>query len=123
MNESLGGPMIEKVVERLRALADESRIRLLLRLKSGECNVTSLAAELGLAQASASKHLNVLRHAGLVAVRREGTQALYSVKDQSIFEMCELVCGGVARHVEEEHAALSGIAGARERRKAARAGA
>ena len=118
MNESLSGLMIEKVVERLRALADESRIRLLLRLKRGECNVTSLAAELGLAQASASKHLNVLRHAGLVAVRRDGTQALYSVKDQSIFEMCELVCGGVARHLEEEHAVLSGASETKDRRSA-----
>ena len=107
MKNDLSGPMIEKVVERLRALADESRVRILLRLERGECNVTTLAAELGLAQATASKHLGVLRRAGLVAVRREGTRTLCSVRDRSVFEMCELVCGGVRRHLEEERAALA----------------
>lgn len=108
MNEVLNDAMLVKVVERLKALADEGRVRLLMRLKAGECNVTSLADELGMAQASASKHLSVLRRAGLVSVRREGTQALYSVRDQSVFAMCDLVCGGVRRHLEEEHAVLSG---------------
>ena len=106
MNDRMSEQMVGRVAERLRAMADESRIRLLLRLKRGEANVTSLAEELGLAQASASKHLNVLRQAGLVTVRHEGTQSIYAVKDRSIFDMCDMVCGGVLRHLEEERAAL-----------------
>lgn len=106
MNEVMGDQMIGRVVERLRALADETRVRLLLRLKRGECNVTALSEELGVAQASVSKHLNVLRQSGLVAVRREGTQAIYGIRDKSVFELCKLVCDGVVRHAREEHAAL-----------------
>jgi DNA-binding transcriptional ArsR family regulator len=106
MNEEIGDQMIGRVVERLRALADETRVRLLLRLKRGESNVTALSEELGVAQASVSKHLNVLRQAGLVAVRREGTQAIYAIRDKSVFELCKLVCDGVVRHAQEEHAAL-----------------
>ncbi len=74
MKNDMSDEMVGRVVERLRALADETRVRLLLRLKRGECNVTALAADLGVAQASVSKHLNVLRQVGIVAVRREGTQ-------------------------------------------------
>lgn len=98
--------MIERVVERLKALADESRVRLLLRLKRGECNVTTLSEELEVAQASVSKHLNVLKHVGLVSARREGNQAIYGIRDESVFELCKLVCDGVVRHAREEHAAL-----------------
>ena len=103
----LNEEMIPKIVERLRALADESRIRLLLRLKNGECNVNTLKAELGIAQASVSKHLTVLRQVGLVDVERRGTQAVYKICDDSVFDMCRLVCDGVVRHLQREHAVLA----------------
>lgn len=98
--------LVAKVVERLRALADETRVRLLMRLKAGECNVTTLSQELGLAQASVSKHLNVLRQVGLLQVRRHGAQSIFSVKDESVFELCDLVCDGVKRHLQQEQSAL-----------------
>jgi DNA-binding transcriptional ArsR family regulator len=94
--------LIGRVVERLKALADENRIRLLMRLKEGECNVSTLSEELGLSQASTSKHLSVLRQVGLIDVTRQGTQAIYRIHDESVFEMCEIVCDGVIRHIEEQ---------------------
>ena len=97
--------LLQDVVERLRALADENRIRLLMRLREGQCNVTALAEELGIAQASVSKHLSVMRRVGIVDVDRQGNQAIYRVRDESVFDMCELVCGGVVRHLQAEHAA------------------
>lgn len=109
--------LIPKVAERLKALADETRLRLLLRLRGGEGNVTELSAELGVAQASVSKHLATLRQVGLIQVRREGVQAIYSVRDDRVFDMCEIVCDGVVRHLREEHAAVSvGDAPRRSRR-------
>ncbi len=98
--------LLANVVERFKALADENRLRILMRLREGECKVTSLAEELNIAQASVSKHLAVLRQVGLVGATRRGTTALYRVKDQSVFEMCELVCGGVIRHLKEEQRML-----------------
>ena len=98
--------LIPKVVERLKAIADENRIRLLLRLRDGECNVTELTGKTGMGQASVSKHLLLLKQVGLVEARREGTQAIYRVRDQSVFQMCSLVCDGVVRHLQKEHAAL-----------------
>jgi ArsR family transcriptional regulator len=104
---TLTDEMIPKVVERLRAIADESRVRLLLRLRRGHCNVSTLVIELGMNQASVSKHLSVLRQAGLVEVHRRGTQAVYRIRDDSVFDMCRIVCGGVVRHLKEEHALVA----------------
>ena len=99
--------LLPGVVERMRALADENRLRLLMRLREGEANVTALTEELGIAQASVSKHLAVMRQVGIVEVTRQGTMAIYRVKDESVFEICEIVCGGVTRHMREEQSALA----------------
>jgi DNA-binding transcriptional ArsR family regulator len=106
MEHPMQPELIGKVVERFKALADENRIRLLLCLRRGECNVMALTRELGLAQASVSKHLGVLKRVGLVEAKRKGTQAIYRVHDASIYELCRHVCDGVLSHLKEEHAAL-----------------
>lgn len=98
--------LIDRVVDRLKALADANRLRLLMRLRQGACNVSTLAEELGMSQASTSKHLSVLRQVGLIDVTRQGTQAIYGIHDDSVFEMCELVCDGVVKHIEEQQRML-----------------
>lgn len=102
MARSLKPELIPQVAERLKAMAEENRIRLLLLLKAGPRRVGDLSEELGLAQASVSKHLAVLRRAGLVTVQRRGTEAFYRIHDPSVFELCDIVCGGVQRHLKEQ---------------------
>lgn len=97
---------LARVVQRLSAVADPSRIRLLLRLRDGEANVATLSNELCIRQASVSKHLAVLRRVGLVKGRKSGTQTIYAIRDESVFEMCEIVCDGVLRHTRREGAEL-----------------
>lgn len=99
--------LLPKIVERLRALADETRLRLLMRLEKGECNVATLVNELGVPQASVSKHLAVMRAAGIVEATRLGNQAIYRLHDHSVVEMCDMVCSGVIRHLQQEHQALA----------------
>jgi DNA-binding transcriptional ArsR family regulator len=118
MPPGLNPQLLPKVVQRLKALADENRIRLLLRLRRGECRVGALADELALAQASASKHLAVLKECGLVRCRRDGTQCVYSIRDDSVFDLCSIVCDGVVRHLKAEHACL-GLANSQRRLKGA----
>jgi ArsR family transcriptional regulator len=115
MSQKFREELIPRVAERLKALADETRLRLLLRLRRGEANVTELSNELGVAQASISKHLSTLRQVGLIQVRREGVQAIYSVRDDKVFDMCEIVCDGVVRHLQQEHAAVSEPASGKRR--------
>lgn len=106
MNKQATPEMISRVAERFAALADETRIRIMMRLHGGECNVSTLSAELGVSQPSVSKHLGILRHAGMVEVRREGTQSICSVRDRSTFDLCEIVCSGVLRHQADVQSAL-----------------
>src|SRR5215211_1410570 len=62
-----------------QALADETRLRLLHLLLSGEATVSELGAHLGLPQPRVSTHLAILREAGLVAVETSGRQRTYRV--------------------------------------------
>jgi DNA-binding transcriptional ArsR family regulator len=60
-----------------RAISDRNRIRILKMLEPGELCVCQITAILGLAPASASKHLSLLRMAGLLAHRKDGRWVYY----------------------------------------------
>lgn len=60
-----------------KALADETRLRILALLNSGELCVCDLMAVLALPQSTASRHLATLRNAGLVEDRRQGVWIYY----------------------------------------------
>jgi ArsR family transcriptional regulator, arsenate/arsenite/antimonite-responsive transcriptional repressor len=64
-----------------KALADESRVRLLLSLKTGELCVCQLTELLGSAPSTVSKHLSILNQAGLVNSRKDGRWIYYSLPD------------------------------------------
>src|SRR3954470_18925563 len=61
----------------LRLLGDGTRLRLLRVLAREPMNVTELTAVLGLAQSGVSRHLGLLRDAGVVAEERSGTHSWY----------------------------------------------
>ncbi|MBA3699040.1 MAG: winged helix-turn-helix transcriptional regulator [Planctomycetes bacterium] len=104
--KELSDEMVARIAERFRGLADVTRIRILVRLQGGECNVSTLATELDVAQASISKHLAVLRSLGFIQMRREGVQAFCTIRDPALPQLCQLMCDGVTRHAQELHAAL-----------------
>jgi SAM-dependent methyltransferase len=66
----LGGPLF-------RLLGDDARLRILRLLAAERLNVTELTGILGLAQSGVSRHLGMLKEAGLVAEQREGGYAFY----------------------------------------------
>jgi DNA-binding transcriptional ArsR family regulator len=61
------------------ALADPTRRAVLARLRTGPRSVGEIVATLPVSQSAVSQHLRVLREAGLVTDRREGTRRLYQV--------------------------------------------
>ncbi|HEX5848016.1 MAG TPA: metalloregulator ArsR/SmtB family transcription factor [Rubrobacter sp.] len=83
------------VAERFKVLSEPMRLRLLYSLMDGEKNVSELVAETGSAQANVSRHLSVLLDAGILGRRKEGTSTHYHIADESIFELCNLVCGSI----------------------------
>lgn len=70
-----------------RALAHAERRRLLRLIGPGERAVGDLAASTGASQPATSQHLKVLRDAGLVDVRVDGTRRLYSVDFRRVAEL------------------------------------
>src|SRR5215472_8849686 len=73
----------------LRALADESRRTMLETLASGPVTVGELAALLPIARPGVSRHLRVLREAGLVDVRHDAQRRVYSLRAQPLAEIDE----------------------------------
>src|SRR3954452_3670107 len=69
------------------ALAEPSRRRILDLLRVRERSVNELVDSVGLSQPGVSKHLKVLREAGLVAVRPDGRQRLYGLRPQPLAEV------------------------------------
>ena len=93
---------LEIIAERFRILGDPLRLRLLHLLEQGERSVGSLVDATGTSQGNVSKHLRILRHAGLVDRRKEGLMAFYQIADPSIFQLCDLVCGRLEEQFRED---------------------
>lgn len=67
-----------------RAVADRSRVRILKLLEPGELCVCQITAVLALAPATVSKHLSVLKSAGLVFQRKQGRWVHYRLADRTV---------------------------------------
>jgi DNA-binding transcriptional ArsR family regulator len=71
-----------------KALADETRQRIMRACCCRWASVGELVAEIGLKQPTVSHHLAILRDAGLVAVRHEGKQTFYSLNQGRVVSCC-----------------------------------
>ncbi|MBX9725082.1 MAG: metalloregulator ArsR/SmtB family transcription factor [Candidatus Obscuribacterales bacterium] len=90
-------PALEIVAARFRALSDASRLQILQTLFAGEHSVQDLCELTAMSQANVSKHLSVLAEQGIVQKRRQGLFVYYSIADDTIYEMCDIVCGAVGK--------------------------
>lgn len=73
----------------IEVLAEPTRRRILDELRQGERPVQALVHRVGLTQPAVSKHLRVLRDAGLVAVRPDGQRRLYRLRPEPLMELDE----------------------------------
>jgi DNA-binding transcriptional ArsR family regulator len=73
----------------LQALADESRRTVLEILRDHPATAGELAGALPIARPGVSRHLRVLREAGLVDVRQEAQRRIYSLKPEALVEVDE----------------------------------
>jgi DNA-binding transcriptional ArsR family regulator len=71
----------------LHALSDESRRAMLERLREGPATVGELAERLPIARPGVSRHLRVLREAGLVEVRQEAQWRVYSLRAEPLADV------------------------------------
>lgn len=94
--------LLDRIAQRFRLLGDPLRLKLLHALAGGEKSVGDLVLETGAGQANVSKHLALLLREGLVARRKQGLQVFYAVIDPRVFELCDVVCGGLNDHLAQQ---------------------
>jgi DNA-binding transcriptional ArsR family regulator len=90
------------------ALADPTRRAVLARLRGGPRSVGEIVSAVPVSQSAVSQHLRVLREAGLVTDRREGTRRLYQVDLTGLTalrayvdEFWDVALASFQRHAEE----------------------
>lgn len=114
--EGLPPEALAQVAAYFQALSEPTRLQILNLLRSGEHNVGELAQACGYSSANISRHLSLLTQHGLVARESRGNAVYYRIADDSVYALCDLVCGNIARQLERT--AHDGKAFARTRRPA-----
>lgn len=73
----------------LDVIAEPTRRRILDAVRESECSVTDLVERVGMHQPGVSRHLKVLRDAGLVEVRRDAQRRMYRLRPEPLMELDE----------------------------------
>jgi len=76
-------------IEVFKALSDSTRIKILELVKDEEKCICEIIPETGKSQPNVSQHLKVLKIAGLITERKEGTRILISISNPNIFDVIE----------------------------------
>lgn len=85
-------------------LGEPQRVRILdLLRRREEASVSEVAEQLGAGYANVAKHLSLLHRERVVGRSKDGTRVRYRIVDQSVLQLCELVCGAI----EQQHAELA----------------
>ncbi|MGE3590797.1 MAG: ArsR/SmtB family transcription factor [Ilumatobacteraceae bacterium] len=80
-------PLSEVKADLFKALAHPARIRVLEVLSDGESSVGAMQQIVGIESSNLSQQLGVLRRAGLVSARKDGSTVYYSLKDPLVGEL------------------------------------
>ena len=108
--ENLPPDALLEVAAYFQALSEPTRLQILNLLRSGERNVGEIAQMSGFTAANVSRHLTLLTKHGLVAREGRGTSVYYRIADESIYALCDLVCGNIARQMERSQKSRAAFA-------------
>jgi len=98
--EGMSNEALHQVAAYFQALSEPTRLKILNLLRSGERNVGEIAEATRYTAANVSRHLTLLTKHGLVAREGRGNAVYYRIADDSIYALCDLVCGNIARQFE-----------------------
>lgn len=82
---------MEKDIKMLKAMGDETRIKILQYLMNGEQCACTIVPFIGKAQPTVSQHMKILLHAGIVEMRRDGVKILYKIRDERALQIMEIL--------------------------------
>jgi DNA-binding transcriptional ArsR family regulator len=98
-SRKLSPEALELVAARFKVMSEPLRLRILHELQGGEMSVMEITEAVESSQPNVSKHLKVLQDAGLVTRRQEGNTVYCSIADETVFELCDVVCSSVREHL------------------------
>ena len=98
--KGLSPQALEQVASYFQALSVPTRLQILNFLRDGERSAGELAQLSGYTGANISRHMAMLTARGLVARESRGTSVFYRMADDSVYALCDLVCGNIARQFE-----------------------
>ncbi|MDM7923358.1 MAG: metalloregulator ArsR/SmtB family transcription factor [Pyrinomonadaceae bacterium] len=102
MDKNMSPQAIEMIADRFRVLSESIRLRLVNELRDGEMSVSELTAKLQASQPNVSKHLKLLTDSGILRREQRGNTVLYSIADDSIFKLCDVVCDSLGERLKEQ---------------------
>ncbi len=105
--QDLPDEALQQVAAYFQALSEPTRLQILNLLRRGERNVGEIAQACGFTSANISRHLSVLMQQGLVTRESRGSAVYYSIADESVYALCDLVCGSIGRQLERAAAQRS----------------
>lgn len=88
---------LEKVAGLFKVFAEPTRLAILQLLRSGSKSVNEIVSALGTSQANVSKQLRILYDADLLVREQRGNHVYYSIGEELVFELCDLVCAKLNR--------------------------
>ncbi|MEM0481986.1 MAG: metalloregulator ArsR/SmtB family transcription factor [Nitrososphaerota archaeon] len=92
---------LELISDFFTIFTNPKRIQILQLLREGELTVSEIAERTGLSQPTVSQHLKILRDKRIVTAKRRGNKCYYTVEDERIYQVCDLIKGIISKRIEE----------------------
>lgn len=99
--------MILELAEFFKILSEPVRLELLLALRERELTVGDLTSLTGTTTANVSKHLTMMKKAGLLERRKVGTLVYYSLRNETVFGICDCICNDIRSRYEDKRSSIA----------------
>lgn len=106
-HQKMSTEAVSVVAARFKVLSEPLRLHILQFLENGESSVGSITNGVNSTQPNVSKHLKMLQDKGLVAKRQAGNTVYYRIADDTVFELCDVVCGSLKAKFSDRSAMFS----------------
>lgn len=103
---TMQGEAFELIAAHLKALADPLRLRILDAIRYNPKYVKEIVELVEASQPTVSKHLGILRRAGIVQTERNGTLVRYRIRDERLCDLCDILQETVVNRITRDSLAI-----------------
>lgn len=101
--------LLESQAQIFKALGQPTRLQILDLLKEGERCVCEIFPAIQQEQANVSKHLSILKQAGIVDCRKEGLRIIYGIRNRDVLNLLKGVSGMIKTRVQEQQNLIANL--------------